>query len=73
MTEEKDLDELGRVLLEFLEERGMTAADLAEIISARPEAPEISGEDVLRIMTAAPGEEFRELAAAFDEAVLREN
>ena len=59
--------------MELLEERGMTVADLAEIISARPKAPEVSGEDILRIMTAEPGEDFRELVAAFDEAVLYEN
>jgi hypothetical protein len=51
----------------------MSVADLAEIIRARPEAPEVSGEDILRIMTAEPGGEFRELMAAFDEAVLYEN
>ncbi len=51
----------------------MSVADLAEMIRARPEAPEVSGEDILRIMTAEPGEEFRELMAAFDEAVLYEN
>lgn len=51
----------------------MAAADLAEIINARPENFEVSGEAILRIMTAEPGEEFRNLMAAFDEAVLREN
>jgi hypothetical protein len=37
------------------------------------EAPEVSGEDILQIRTAEPGEEFGELMDAFDEGVLREN
>jgi antitoxin component HigA of HigAB toxin-antitoxin module len=37
----------GEVLLELLEARGMSVADLAEIIRARSEACEVSGEDIL--------------------------
>ncbi len=73
MAEEKDLNPFGAALLRLLEKQDMTVADLAAMISAYPEYPEISGEDILRIMTAEPGEEFRMLMAAFDQAVLREN
>jgi hypothetical protein len=73
MTEEKDLNPFGAALLQLLEARGMSLEDLAEIISARPEAPEISGEDITRIMTSEPGEEFMSLMNAFDEAVVKEN
>ena len=72
MAAEKDLNHFGEFLLELLEERGLTVADLARIISARPEAPKITEEDMLRIMS-AEGEEFGELMAAFNAAVLREN
>jgi hypothetical protein len=51
----------------------MSLEDLAAIISARPEASEISGDELLAIMTAEPGEEFMSLMNAFDEAVLHEN
>jgi hypothetical protein len=48
-------------------------AELAERISARPEAPEITEEEILATMMSEPGEEFMRLMHAFDEAVLREN
>lgn len=73
MAAEKDLNEFGAVLLELLEARGMTVAELAAIISARPEAPEITEEEILATMTAEPGEEFMRLVAAFDEALQSEN
>ena len=73
MAEEKGLNPFGEVLIRLLEARGMTASDLAETIRARPEATEITGEDILAVMTAELGEEFAGLMNAFDEAVLREN
>ena len=59
--------------MEMLEARGMSVEDLAETISQMPEAPEISGDELLAVMTAEPGEEFARLMNAFDEAVLYEN
>jgi len=63
----------GEVLLEMLETRGMSVEDLAEAISQQPGAPEISGDELLTIMTAEPGEEFTRLMEAYDGAVLYEN
>lgn len=73
MAEEKDLNPFGEVLMGLMEARGMTAADLAAMISAKPENPEITEEELLAVMTAEPGEEFNELLAVFDAGVLREN
>lgn len=73
MAEEKDLTPFGQVLMGLLDARGMTAADLAEMISAKPEAPEMIKEDILAVMTAEPGEEIMRLMHAFDEAVQSEN
>ncbi len=67
------MNPFGEVLLELLEARGLSVADLAERISARPEAPEMSEEDLLAVMTAEPGEEFARLMYAIEAAVLHEN
>jgi hypothetical protein len=71
--ERRSMNPFGVVLLELLEARGIPVAELVERISQSPGAPEISGDELLAIMTSEPGEEFRELMAAFDEAVLYEN
>ncbi len=66
------MNEFGAVLLELLEARGLDVYDLAERISAMPGAPEISGENLLAVMT-ADGEEFQRLMSAHEESVLHEN
>ncbi len=48
-------------------------AKLADRISQMPGAPEMSGEELLALMTAEPGEEFAGLMNAFDEAVVYQN
>jgi hypothetical protein len=57
-------------LLELLEAQGLSVAKLADRISQKPGASEMSGEELLALMTAEPGEEFAGHTNAFDEAVV---
>jgi hypothetical protein len=67
------MNPFGEVLLDLMEDRGLSVADLAERISQMPEGSELSEEELLDAMTAAPGEEFGRLVNAFDAALLYEN
>ena len=71
------MNPFGEVLLKLMEDRGLSVADLAERISQMPEGSEMSEEELLDMMMAAPmaalGEGFRRLVNAFDAALLYEN
>ena len=72
------MNPFGEVLLDLMEDRGLSVADLAERISQMPEGSEMSEEELLDMMMAAPmaaalGEGFRRLVNAFDAALLYEN
>jgi hypothetical protein len=60
-------------LLELPKAQGLSVAKLADRISQMSGAPEMSGEELLALMTAEPGEELAGLMNAFDEAVVYQN
>jgi hypothetical protein len=66
------MNPFGEVLLDLMEDRGLSMADLAERISQMPEGSELSEEELLDAMMAAPGEEVGRLVNAFDAALLYE-
>ena len=71
-----ELNSFGTVLQRILAERGMDAAELAALL--REGGPDqeptiITEEDIIDLMTAQPGEEFRRVAAAVEAAFFSES
>ena len=71
-----ELNSFGTVLQRILAERGMDAAELAALL--REGGPDqepaiITEEDIIDLMTAQPGEEFRRVADAVEAAFLSES